>query len=358
MRNAYVAIMAGGIGSRFWPMSRVARPKQFIDVLGTGKTLLQATYERFLSVCPAENIYVVTNSDYRDLVAEQLPELAPDQILAEPMRRNTAPCIAFAANMVAARDPEACMVIAPSDHLILNESDFRDIVNKAVVHAGLHDDLVTLGIRPTRPDTGYGYIQFEEEGNNGVFPVKTFTEKPNLELAKTFMRSGDFLWNSGIFIWRVNTILEAFQQHLPEISEAFRELRPYAGQNGLEDYVRKAYSVVTNISIDYGVLEKADNVMVIPASFGWSDLGTWGSLYERYHRDYLGNAAHGKNIMIYDATNCMIVAPDDKLVVLQGLDDYIVIDTPDALLVCQKEKEQFIRDMANDVKRKKGDRYL
>ena len=358
MRNTYVAIMAGGIGSRFWPMSRIAKPKQFIDVLGTGKSLLQATYDRFLPICPKENIFVVTNEDYVDLVRTQLPDLHESQVLAEPMRRNTAPCIALAANVIAERDPEARMVIAPSDHLILNDADFQAVIVQAVDYAGTHDDLVTLGIRPTRPDTGYGYIQFVEEGRQGVFPVKTFTEKPNLELAKTFMRSGDFLWNSGIFVWRVQTILQAFQQHLPEIGDAFRDLRPHFGQADEKDFVRKAYSVVTNISIDYGVLEKADNVMVIPASFGWSDLGTWGSLYEKYHRDYLGNAAQGNNVMIYDATNCMIMAPDDKLVVLQGLDDFIVIDTPDALLICQKEKEQFIREIASDVKRKKGDRFL
>jgi len=274
------------------------------------------------------------------------------------MRRNTAPCIALAANVIAERDPDARMVIAPSDHLILNDADFQAVITQAVAYSGSHDDLVTLGIRPTRPDTGYGYIQFVEEGRQGVFPVKTFTEKPNLELAKTFMRSGDFLWNSGIFVWRVQTILQAFQQHLPEIGDAFRELRPHFGKPDEKESIRKAYSVVTNISIDYGVLEKADNVMVIPASFGWSDLGTWGSLYEKYHRDYLGNAVQGTNVMIYDATNCMIMAPDEKLVVLQGLDDFIVIDTPDALLICQKEKEQFIREIASDVKRKKGDRFL
>ena len=358
MSNTYVAIMAGGIGSRFWPMSRVSKPKQFIDVLGTGESLLQATYGRFKEVCPKENIYVVTNDDYAALVKEQLPELPESQILTEPMRRNTAPCIAFAANVIAERDSNARMVIAPSDHLIVNEGDFQEIIRAATNNVGSHDDLITLGIRPTRPDTGYGYIQFNEEGEGSVFPVKTFTEKPNLELAKTFMRSGDFLWNSGIFVWRVQTILDAFQQYLPEIGEAFREMRTQLGKDSEKEAVRKAYSVVTNISIDYGVLEKAENVKVIPASFGWSDLGTWGSLYEKHHRDYLGNAVHGDNVMIYDATNCMIVAPDDKLVVLQGLDDFIVIDTQDALLICQKEKEQFIREIASDVKRKKGDRYL
>ncbi len=358
MRNTYVAIMAGGIGSRFWPMSRIAKPKQFIDVLGTGKSLLQATYDRFLPICPKENIFVVTNEDYVELVRSQLPDLHQSQVLAEPMRRNTGPCIALAANVIAARDPDARMVIAPSDHLILNDADFQAVIMQAVDYAGTHDELITLGIRPTRPDTGYGYIQFVEEGHQGVFPVKTFTEKPNLELAKTFMRSGDFLWNSGIFVWRVQTILQAFHQHLPEIGDAFGDLRPHFGKAEEKEFVRKAYSVVTNISIDYGVLEKADNVMVIPASFGWSDLGTWGSLYEKYHRDYLGNAAQGNNVMIYDATNCMIMAPHEKLVVLQGLDDFIVIDTPDALLICQKEKEQFIREIASDVKRKKGDRFL
>jgi mannose-1-phosphate guanylyltransferase len=359
MHQTYVAIMAGGIGSRFWPLSRAARPKQFIDVLGTGKTLLQSTYERFLQLVPSECILVVTNADYVDLVHEQLPALAPHQVLAEPMRRNTAPCIAYAANAVARLDPDACMVVAPSDHLITNEAEFLEVLRRAVDHTAAHDDLVTLGIRPTRPDTGYGYIQYDEEdGIDGVYRVKTFTEKPNLELAKTFMRSGDFLWNSGIFVWRVLTVLEAFAHHLPEIGEAFRELRDHLAAPDAAEHTRKAFSLVTNISIDYGVMEKADNVRVIPASFGWSDLGTWVSLYEKHHRDYLGNAAHGQNVMIYDATNCMVRVPDNKLAVLQGLDDFIVVDTPDVLLICQKEKEQFIKEIASDVRRKKGERFL
>ena len=363
MQETYVAIMAGGIGSRFWPLSRVSRPKQFIDVLGTGKTLLQSTYERFLQLLPKENVLVVTNADYVDLVHEQLPDLAPHQVLAEPMRRNTAPCVAFAANAVAGMDPNATMVVAPSDHLITNEAEFIEVLQQGIAHCAEAQDLVTLGIRPTRPDTGYGYIQFDEEDAAGkLYKVKTFTEKPNLELAKTFMRSGDFLWNSGIFIWKAATILEAFNQHLPEVGDAFAELRPFllpdADKTEAADRTKQAFSLVTNISIDYGVMEKADNVRVIPASFGWSDLGTWVSLYEKMERDYLGNAAGGEHVMIYDATNCMVKVPEGKLAVLQGLDDFIVVDTPDVLLICQKEKEQFIKEIASDVRRKKGERFL
>ncbi|MFT7588866.1 MAG: mannose-1-phosphate guanylyltransferase [Limisphaerales bacterium] len=358
MSNTYVAIMAGGIGSRFWPKSRVSKPKQFIDILGTGKTLIQATYARFLQICPKEQIYIVTNEDYRDLVHEQLPDLDDTQILGEPSRRNTAPCVAYVSNIIIAKNPDARIIVAPADHLITEEGEFFKVINEALDHVGKEDDLVTLGIRPTRPDTGYGYIQYLDNSEDKIYKVKTFTEKPNLELAKTFMRSGDFLWNSGIFIWRGQTILEAFKTHLPEIGEAFRDVRAKAGTDKEAEAISKAYSIVTNISIDYGIMEKAENVKVIPASFGWSDLGTWGSLYEMYGRDYLGNAVNGGQVMVNDATNCMIMAPDDKLVIVQGLDDFIVIDSEDVLLICQKEKEQEIKTITTEVRRKKGDTYL
>jgi mannose-1-phosphate guanylyltransferase len=360
MANTYVAIMAGGIGSRFWPRSRASMPKQFIDILGLGKTLIQSTYDRFRHICDADQIYVVTNEGYRPIVSEQLPDLGQEQILGEPMRRNTAPCIAYVAQCIYAKDPDANIIVAPSDHLITDEASFYAVIEKAMQHIQEHEDLITLGIRPTRPDTGYGYIQYEEDlqPSEGVHKVKTFTEKPNLELAKTFLSSGDFLWNSGIFVWKARTILDAFSKHLPEVGEAFQGIADNIGQPEHADSLRQAYSIVTNISIDYGVMEKAENVMVIPASFGWSDLGTWGSLYDRYSRDYLGNAVNGDNVMIYDATNCMIMAPDNKLVVVQGLDDFLVVDTENILLICEKEKEQYIKQITGDVKRKKGDRFL
>lgn len=363
MRNTYVAIMAGGIGSRFWPRSRRDLPKQFIDILDTGKTLIQQTWDRFRQVVPADRIYIVTNEQYADLVREQLPGADPAHILGEPVRRNTAPCIAYAAQAIDMRDDGARMLVAPADHLITDEAQFRDVLKRALAHLDEYDDLITLGIRPTRPDTGYGYIQYDEDQaleveGGPVYKVKTFTEKPSVELAKTFMRSGDFLWNSGIFAWRVSGILDAVRRYLPEIGDAFAELRDTIGTPEEAEATRKAYSLVTNISIDYGVMEKAENVRVIPASFGWSDLGTWGSLYEKYAHDYLGNAVNGRHVMIYDATNCMIMAPDNKLVVLQGLDDLIVIDTPDVLLICEKEKEQHIRQITSDVKKQMGEDWL
>lgn len=359
MDNIYVAIMAGGIGSRFWPESRIEKPKQFLDILNTGETLLQTTYQRFTKIVAKDNIYIVTNEDYTDLVHEQLPEVLPGNILAEPVRRNTAPCIAYVSHKVASINPDAQLIVAPSDHLILNEQRFLDYIIRAVEHTRANPHLVTLGIQPTRPDTGYGYIQFtDEESAENIFKVKTFTEKPNIDLAITFLRSGEFLWNSGIFIWEVSTILKAFDVHLQEMHQAFWQARKFFGKPEEQAAIEKAYSLCTNISIDYGILEKADNVYVIPASFGWSDLGTWASLWNNYNRDYWGNAVKGKKVMIYDSKDCMVMAPDDKLVILQGLDDYIVIDQKDVLLICKKEHEQEIKNITADIKRRMGDRFL
>jgi len=357
--NNYVAIMAGGIGSRFWPKSRVAHPKQFLDILDIGKTLIQMTYERFLPLCPKENIYVITNERYADLVKEQLPDLADHQILREPLRRNTAPCVAYVSHKIAAVNPQARLVVAPSDHIVMRQEVFLDELRRGLQFVNSRDALVTPGIRPTRPDTGYGYIQFlEDNGKDDVYKVKTFTEKPTPEIAKSFLKSGDFLWNSGIFIWSVKSILKAFKQHLAEVDEVFRQGKQFYNTLEEAEFIAKAYTLCKNISIDYGVMEKADNVHVIPSDFGWSDLGTWASLYEIYEKDYLGNAVSGDNVMIYDAAHCMVMAPDDKLVVLQGLDDYCVIDTGDVLLICQKDREQEIKQMTTDVKLKKGERYL
>ncbi|HAE13292.1 MAG: mannose-1-phosphate guanylyltransferase [Chitinophagales bacterium] len=359
MDNVYVAIMAGGIGSRFWPESRASKPKQFLDILNTGETLIQTTFRRFLKIVAKDNIFIVTNEDYVGLILEQIPDVNPANILAEPARRNTAPCVAYVSHKIAAINPDARVVVAPSDHLILNEPKFLEFIGKALQHTETHDHLVTLGIHPTRPDTGYGYIQFtDREAAPGIFKVKTFTEKPNLELAVTFLRSGDFLWNAGIFIWKVEAILDAFDHHLQDMHQAFWQARKMFGHPEEKAAIEKAYSLCTNISIDYGIMEKADNVFVIPASFGWSDLGTWASLWNNYNRDYWGNAVKGKKVMIYDSKDCMVMAPDDKLVILQGLDEYIIIDQGDVLLICKKEHEQEIKNITADVKRRLGDRFL
>lgn len=359
MENTYVAIMAGGIGSRFWPQSRTSLPKQFLDILGTGNSLIQSTYDRFIKICPPENIYILTNEAYKKIVKKQLPKLKDSQILGEPMRKNTAPAIAYFAHKIHAMNDKANMVISPADHLVKKESVFIETINKALAFTSKNDSLVTMGIKPTRPDTGYGYIQFlEEEEKEGAYRVKTFTEKPSLKLAKTFISSGEFLWNSGIFIWSSGSILQAFETHLPEVYEVFVEGTNYYNSRKESAFINKAFSMCTNISIDYGVMEKADNVYVFPTDLGWSDLGTWASLYENYNKDYLRNAVSGKNVFIYDAAHCMVMAPDDKLVVLQGLDDFIVIDTEDVLLICHKTKEQEIKQMVNDIKRKKMDRFL
>lgn len=359
MSNLYVVIMAGGIGSRFWPKSRTQKPKQFLDILNTGKTLIQLTYDRVLPLVPKDNIYVVTSDEYDTLVKEQLPELTDNQILKEPVRRNTAPCIAYSCDKIYNADPDATIVVVPSDHIILYPDKFLDMLRKCAEFVGQHDALVTLGIKPTKAATGYGYIQFHDEGNNGEFhKVKTFTEKPDLELAKTFLRSGEFLWNSGMFIWKAKTIMDAVNKYLPEIAEAFKDGAKYYNTDREEAFIRDAYGQCNNISIDYGVMEKADNVFTIPAQFGWSDIGTWDSLYEVYEKDYLQNAVSGKNVKIYDAANNMIMVPTEKLVVIQGLQGYCVIDSEDVLLICEKAKEQEIKQITVDLKVADLDRYL
>jgi mannose-1-phosphate guanylyltransferase len=359
MSNTYVVIMAGGIGSRFWPESRITKPKQFLDILNTGKTLIQLTYQRFLNLVPKENIYVVTADIYDKLVKEQLPDLTDSQILKEPVRRNTAPCITYACDKIYAKDKDATIIIAASDHLILEEPKFLDVVKDCIQFVSNNSFLVTIGIKPTKPATGYGYIQFIDGKDSDEFhKVKTFTEKPTVDIAKTFLESGDFLWNSGMFVWKAKTLLRAVVKHLPEVAEAFREGNRHYDKPTEAKFIRQAYSQCPNISIDYGVMEKADNVFTTPAEFGWSDIGTWDSLYEVYHHDYLGNAVAGQNVKIYDSSNNMIMVPKDKLVVLQGLRDYCVIDTGDVLLVCEKSKEQEIKQITVDLKVADLDKFL
>ncbi len=358
-KHHYVVIMAGGIGSRFWPMSRQDFPKQFLDILNTGKTLIQWTYERFASFIPVENIYVVTSHEYVEIVHDQLPNLPEDNILGEPSRKNTAPCIAYISFKLAQKDPKASLIVAPSDHLILDIKGFVKVCLEALSFVNKHNAFITLGIKPSYPNTGYGYIQHEQHSvTDNVYKVKTFTEKPNLELAQTFVSSGDFLWNAGIFVWQVKNIIGAFEKYLPEMYEVFAAESDAFNTPDEKKALEHIYPLCTNISIDFGIMEKASNVYLIPSSFGWSDLGTWNSAYENLEKDYFANAVAGDNVMVIDSTKCMVHAPEDKLLVLQGLDDFIIVDTNDVLLICKKSKEQEIKDYVADIKRKIGDRYL
>ena len=358
-KHHYIAIMAGGIGSRFWPMSRTAYPKQFLDVLNTGKTLIQWTYERYTQFIPAENIYIVTSEEYVSIVEKQLPNLPKENILAEPSKKNTAPCIAYISFKLAQKDPQATFVVAPSDHLILEQENFQKIVEQSLDFVSNIKALATLGIKPTNPNTGYGYIQYEGlEVSKGVYKVKTFTEKPTVEIAASFLASGDFLWNAGIFAWKASTIIAAFEKYQPEMFELFDGEKANFNTASEKQSIQKIYPQCVNISIDIAIMEKADNVYVIPASFGWSDLGTWNSAYEAMEKDYFANAVASDNVIVIDATKCMINAPKDKLVVVQGLDDFIVVDTKDVLLICSKEKEQSIKEYVAEVKRHKGDKYI
>jgi mannose-1-phosphate guanylyltransferase len=354
--------MAGGIGARFWPMSRTEHPKQFIDILGTGKTLITQTFERFLRVCPKENIYIVTNEAYRSLIKQQIQGIADGQIICEPSRRNTAPCIAYAAYKLLKINPDANIVVSPSDHIILKEDVFTEIILSGLKATKERDWLVTLGIKPTRPDTGYGYIQFNEEN---IYPddermkkVKTFTEKPNLETALTFLMSGDFFWNAGIFIWSLKSILNAFDKYLPEVDVIFKEGIDKYNTPEEKAFIESAYQSCKSISIDYGIMEKAENVYMLCSDFGWSDLGTWGSLYDNRQKDDNGNAVVGKNVMMYDSRNCIVNMPKDKLVLLHGLQDYIVVEADNILLICRKSEEQQIRNFVNDIKIEKGTQFV
>jgi len=358
-KHHYVAIMAGGIGSRFWPKSRTSYPKQFLDILNTGKSLIRWTYERYAAFIPNENIYIVTSDEYVSIVHEQLPELPIENILAEPSRKNTAPCVAYISYKLLQKDPEAALIVAPSDHMILDTDAFRSITSKALDFVTQIKSLVTLGIKPTHPNTGYGYIQHEAlAAGEGIYKVKTFTEKPNLELAKTFLLSGDFLWNAGIFVWQVKNVMIAFEKYQPEMYELFDNERESFNTANEKDAINRIYPLCTNVSIDFAIMEKADNVFVIPSSFGWSDLGTWNSAYDNLDKDYLGNAVASENVIVIDATRCMVSAPHDKLVLIQGIDDCIIVDTKDVLMICKKEKEQAIKEYVAEVKRNKGDRYL
>jgi len=349
--------MAGGIGSRFWPMSRQHFPKQFHDILGLGKSMLQLTFERFQDYIPVSNILVVTNDKYLQQVAEHLPDLPKENILSEPFGRNTAPCIAYGAYKIRRRNPDACILVAGSDYLIRNTLHFQKDVEIGLDECRAKPIIMTLGIRPTRPETGYGYIQYLESDikKQDFFKVKTFLEKPDLSLAKFFYESGDFVWNSGMFIFHIDTILKAYQDFLPDMQELFEEAFPVMDTPAEKEAIEQVYARSRNESVDIGIMQKAENVFVIPASFDWSDLGTWGSVYEHMEQDYLGNAVQGKAV-VYDAANNLIRVDDkNKLVVLHGLNDFIVVDTGDVLLICKKENEQEIKTVVNDVRKQFGE---
>jgi mannose-1-phosphate guanylyltransferase len=351
--------MAGGVGTRFWPISKTSHPKQFLDFLSTGRTLIQQTYSRFLKIVPPENIFVVTNEAYREIIKKQIPGITDSQILGEPTMRNTAPCIAYAMYRINKINPEANCVIAPSDHLIMDETEFTRIINLAFDFTEKHDALVTLGIKPSRPDTGYGYIQFFGSIKNGICKVKTFTEKPTLEIAKEFLESGEFLWNAGIFVWKTRTILKEIENLIPDIATVFQKGIDLLNTKDEAEFINTNYPTCENISIDYGVMEKADNVHVIPADFGWSDLGTWGSVYEQHKKDANGNTITGKNVSTYETNNCVVHIQDpNKLFVIKGIDNAIIIESDNVVLICNKDKEQEIKSIVADMKATYGEKYV
>ena len=385
-QNNYCVIMAGGVGSRFWPYSRTENPKQFLDFFGTGKSLLQMTVDRFRPLVPIQNVFIVTNVAYKDMIVQQVPDISESQILCEPARRNTAPCIAYATAHIRAmclkragltaqnqdfRRPEmqANIVVAASDHLILEEDKFRETIKKAFAFTSKNKAILTLGMQPTRPETGYGYIQFVADKldelnveslklkDTGIYPVKTFTEKPNLEMAKVFLESGDFLWNSGIFIWSLETISEAFRTYLPEVADKFRENEMMMGTEKEEQLIEDIFPKCPSISIDYGIMEKADNVFVLPSSFGWSDLGTWGSLYELSEKDEQQNVSLHSETLFYESTGNVVTLERGKLAVVQGLEDSIVAEQNGVLLICKKSEEQRIKQFVADAIDKFGDKF-
>jgi len=357
-KNRYCVIMAGGVGSRFWPVSRSTRPKQFLDILGTGKTFIRQTFERFLPLVPVENFLVVTHANYKELVQAELPELADDQILLEPIGRNTAPCVAYASFKLKMKNPGASMVVTPSDHLVINQHEFEKVIGEGFDFSERHHSLVTIGIEPSRPDTGYGYIQIDTKDQIGTLNrVKTFTEKPTLDVAKVFVESGEFFWNSGIFIWRVEDIIKEFYQHLPELNQLFSSILQDYNTPHEREAIEQIYPECRNISIDYGIMEKAENVYVRCADFGWSDIGTWNSLYQHSEKDPQGNVLSG-DVMAYDTKNTIVRVPQGKLGVVQGMEDYIVVDTGDVLMICRRDEEQNIRRFVEDVRQKKGGEFI
>jgi mannose-1-phosphate guanylyltransferase len=355
--NLHVAIMAGGVGTRFWPSSRESNPKQFLDILGTGQSLLRSTFERFLPLVPAERIWVLTNSQYKEQVKQQIPEISNDQILCEPSRNNTAPCIAYIALKIRSIDPTAVFVVAPSDHIVLQEEEFRDNIKQAADFAQENEAIVTLGISPSRPDTGYGYIQFNAVPDKNIFKVLQFTEKPSLEKAESFLTEGNYLWNAGIFIWSTKTLINSFEKYAPEILEKLYPIVPYLNSSQEQNSVNEFYPQTPNISIDYAILEKSESVYTIPSDFGWSDLGTWKSLFEEAKKTEENNLVQAEYQILIDTKNTLIRVPNGKLVIAAGLEDYIVVDEGDVLMIYPKSKEQEIKKLTQIVKEEFGEKY-
>ena len=355
--DVFVVIMAGGVGSRFWPYSRNSRPKQFIDVLGIGKSLLQMTYNRFLTTADKDNILVVTNDIYADLVKEQLPDISDDHILTEPNRRNTAPCIAYAVYKIKKKNPNAIMVVTPADHAIFQEDNFAKVIDTAVQAATGTTKLITVGITPNRPDTGYGYIQYLEKENTEVKKVKTFTEKPELALAKKFLASGDFVWNAGIFVWSIPAVTKAFEASLPEMAETFEEGTSVYYTKDEKEYIDRVYPQCQNISIDFGILESSPEVYVVPGTFDWSDLGSWNSLHEIRDKDDHQNVIDA-DVVLGDCSNNIIKSETKRVLVLDNLEGYLVGDFDDVLIICKKDQDAKFREYVAEVKRQKGEKYL
>lgn len=358
MNNNYVLIMAGGLGSRFWPKSRNNYPKQFLDILGIGKSLLQLTYERFLRLCPTEQIFIVTNSQYREIILDQLRGITADQLICEPSRNNTAPCIAYASFKVSALNPDANIVVAPSDHFILNEDIFIQKVGQALAFTDKYDALVTLGIAPTRPDTGYGYIKYEPSEEEGIHKVSQFREKPTLEKAKEFLAEGNYVWNAGIFIWKAKSILTALNKHSSEIYQLFEKGSAFYNTELEREFIDTHYPNAPNISIDYAIMEQAENVYTIPAEFGWSDLGTWASLYEAAPHDADNNVISAKQINVQETNNSIIHIQHNKLAIIRGLNDFIVVDEGNALLIYPKSQEQEIKQVVNRMREEFGQQFI
>ena len=346
--------MAGGVGSRFWPMSTTEKPKQFIDVLGVGRSLLQLTFDRFKGICSPENVWVVTNRSYKDLVLEQLPEIPVTNILCEPCRRNTAPCIAYVSWRIKSKDRNANIVVTPSDHIVTNCEEFKRVISQCLKFTSETDAIITLGMKPTRPETGYGYIQADLSScsprNKEIFRVDSFREKPDLETAKKYIQNKSYFWNAGIFIWSVNTIVNAFRIYQPAISKIFESLQPVYGTPKEQEEIDLRFPECENISVDYAIMEKAEEIFVCPADFGWSDLGTWGSLLVQTKKDLYGNGVIGENVSLFDTHNCIVHTLDKKKVVIQGLDGYIVADDGNKLLICRLSEEQRIKQFSSDNK--------
>ena len=352
--NNHLVIMAGGVGSRFWPMSTAEKPKQFIDVLGIGKSLLQLTVERFDTIVPTENVWVVTNKNYAAIVAEQLPDMPADHILCEPCRRNTAPCIAYVSWRIKSKDPKANIVVSPSDHVVMDTQEYRRVVTECLKFTGESDAIVTLGMKPSRPETGYGYIEANLSAqslrNKEIFRVDSFREKPDLKTAQQYIAKNNYFWNAGIFIWNVSTIVNAFRIYQPAMAKIFESLLPIYGTAEEQARIDEMFPECENISVDYAIMEKADEIFVCPADFGWSDLGTWGSLQQQSKKDLYGNACIGQDISVFETHNCMIHTTQEKKVVVQGLDGYIVAENNDTLLICKLSEEQRIKQFSGQDK--------